>query len=251
MMKVLNDWIKNGAVMVVALAMAGVAVAAEAEPTAAQMLKWVRINSSGQEMDTTGHLRTSEGKKVPFALRMDRGAISFSFTRPKETLTLDLSGGKQDVLVKDASGKVRKLTSKSYGQSIRGTDANFEDIALRFLFWESASFEKDPKSGKRIVESVATRDCFKIRANNPRREGPYAAVFAWVDRESGALMRVQGYNWQGKCVKQFEVISARKMKKGWVLKEMRIDRIDAGTGKVVARTWLYLDKARKKSSPLF
>lgn len=223
---------------------------AASDLSADQMLGWVRHNSSGQKMDSTGHLRTSSGKKVPFSMRMDQGEVSFSFTGPDETIALDLSGPRQVVRASDGGGAMKEVPSERFGKAIRGTDANFEDIALRFLYWSGASFETE-EDGKRVVDSVATRDCFKIRANNPRREGPYAAVFAWVDKESGALMRVQGYDWSGKCVKQFEVISARKVDKVWVLKEMRIDRINPATGKVVARTWLYLDKNKKKPAPLF
>ena len=233
--------------LVVALALP---LMAEEEPTAEQMLRWVRINGAVQEGSMDGHLRDSEGKKVPFNLTMEKGGMSFAFENPKQVIALDL--GAEDLTIRESisGGELKPVPAERFGESIRGTDANFEDIALRFLFWANPSFETE-KDGSKIVDRVATRECYKIRSNNPRKSGPYAAVFAWVDRESGALMRVQGYNWNGKCTKQLEVISARKVDDAWMLKQLRVDRVDPATGKVVSRTWLNFEEPKKPVRNIF
>lgn len=225
-------------------------VIAEQEPSAEQMLRWVRINGAVQEGSMDGKLRRSDGKKVPFNLTMEKGGMSFAFENPKQVVALDLTG--EDLAISESiNGSAMKSVPMSrFGESIRGTDANFEDIALRFLFWPNPSFEKEP-NGSKTVDRVATRESYKIRANNPYKSGPYGVVFAWVDKETGALMRVQGYDWNGKCIKQFEVISARKVDKAWMLKQLRVDRIDPASGKVVSRTWLNFDEAKKPSRSIF
>lgn len=232
-----------------ALVVAGAALA-EQEPSAEQMLRWVRINGAVQEGSMDGHLRRSDGLKVPFNLTMERGGMSFAFEDPEQVVALDLSG--EDLAISESidGSEMKPVPMSRFGESIRGTDANFEDIALRFLFWPNPTFEKEA-DGSRFVERVATRESFKIRANNPRQSGPYAVVFAWVDKESGALMRVQGYDWNGKCIKQFEVISARKVDKAWMLKQLRVDRIDPATSKVVSRTWLNFEEPKKPSRSIF
>ncbi len=225
-------------------------VIAEQEPTAEQMLRWVRINGAVQEGSMDGNLRRSDGKKVPFNLTMEKGGMSFAFENPKQVVALDLSG--EDLAISESinGGEMKSVPAERFGESIRGTDANFEDIALRFLFWPNPTFEKE-SDGSKKVERVATRDSYKIRANNPNKSGPYAVVFAWVDKESGALMRVQGYDWNGKCIKQFEVISARKVDKAWMLKQLRVDQVDPESQKVLSRTWLNFEEPKTPTRKVF
>ena len=45
----------------------------------------------------------------------------------------------------------------------------------------------------------------------------------WVDKESGALLQAEAYDWQGKLIKRFEVISGQKLEGKWYLKQMRIE----------------------------
>lgn len=225
-------------------------VIADQEPTAVQMLRWVRINGAVQEGSMDGNLRRSDGMKVPFNLTMEKGGMSFAFENPKQVVALDLSADDLAISESINGGEMKSVPTERFGEVIRGTDANFEDIALRFLFWANPSFETEADGSKK-VERVATRESYKIRVNNPKKSGPYAAVFAWVDKESGALMRVQGYDWNGKCIKQFEVISARKVDKAWMLKQMRVDRIDPVSGKVVSRTWLNFDEPKEPTRSIF
>ena len=58
----------------------------------------------------------------------------------------------------------------------------------------------------------------------------------------GALMRMEGYDWNGQLAKRFEVVSAQKIEGRWFLKQMRIEEIQPGTGKVQARTYLEIKK---------
>jgi hypothetical protein len=60
-----------------------------------------------------------------------------------------------------------------------------------------------------------------------------------VDEASGALLRIEGYDWQGKLVRRFEVLTVQKIEGQWFLRTMRIENYDPATGKVANR--LYLD----------
>ena len=55
-------------------------------------------------------------------------------------------------------------------------------------------------------------------------------------------MRLEAYNWQNKLAKKFEVVSAQKIEGRWFLKQMRIEEIDPGTGKVQSRSYLEINK---------
>ncbi len=70
----------------------------------------------------------------------------------------------------------------------------------------------------------------------------YANVFLWVDKKSGALMRMEGYDADGKLVKRFEVVSTQKIDNRWFLKQMRVEEMQPGTNKVQSRTYLEIKK---------
>ena len=55
-------------------------------------------------------------------------------------------------------------------------------------------------------------------------------------------MRMEGYDWNGKLAKRFEVISAQKIDNRWFLKQMRVEELQPGTKKVQARTYLEIKK---------
>jgi negative regulator of sigma E activity len=60
-------------------------------------------------------------------------------------------------------------------------------------------------------ENVRTRKCWKLQLRAPSRESPYSNLLLWVDKASGALMRIEGYDWDAKLIKRFEVVSAQKI----------------------------------------
>ncbi|PYL14294.1 MAG: hypothetical protein DMF46_09155, partial [Verrucomicrobia bacterium] len=70
----------------------------------------------------------------------------------------------------------------------------------------------------------------------------YSNVLLWIDKTSGALMRLEGYDWNGQLAKRFEVVSAQKIDNRWFLKQMRIEELHPGTNKVQSRTYLEIKK---------
>ena len=117
---------------------------------------------------------------------------------------------------------------------MRGTGVTYEDLALKFLYWPDGRVTGD--------DSIRTRNCWKLELKAPSRQSQYSNVFLWVDKEGGALMRMEGYDWTGQLFKRFEVVSAQKIDGAWFLKQMRIEEIQPGTGKVLARSYLEIKK---------
>jgi negative regulator of sigma E activity len=60
----------------------------------------------------------------------------------------------------------------------------------------------------------------------------------WIDKASAALLRIEGYDREGKLTKRFEVVSAQKIDGQWMLKQMRVERIDPATRKTNGITYL-------------
>ena len=166
------------------------------------------------------------------------GRITFAFNNPEQEIALHLDDEDFKYTERRGGGAEKAVPARRHGERLRGTDITYEDLALRFLFWKRAE----------ILDEVEFkgRGAWKMRIDNPGSPGPYAVVYAWIDKESAALLRVQGYNQQGRCVKQFEIISGMKVGGGWMLKEMRVETMDGAGDKVVGRTYMRLKKPKER-----
>ncbi len=69
----------------------------------------------------------------------------------------------------------------------------------------------------------------------------------WIDKDSGALVRVEGYDMSGKLIRRFEVVSAQKIDDQWMLKRMRFETVDPETKKTKDIT--YLEVLGKAANP--
>ena len=212
----------------------GVAVSpvVSAPPSAKEILASVRLQQAQQQIDLQGQLRENE-KVIPFRLTQTGPVIRYTFSNPDEALQLRL-GENDSRLEEVTSGGVEKITAAQFDQKVRGTGVTYEDLALKFLYWQNARVTGD--------ESIRTRNCWKLELRAPSRQSQYSNVFLWVDKSGGALMRMERYDWSGRLAKRFEVVSAQKSEGRWFLKQMRIEEIQPGTGKVQARTYLEIKK---------
>jgi hypothetical protein len=201
-------------------------------PSAKEILDSVRMLEARQQMDLQGQLRTNE-IVVPFHLTQAGPLIRYSFSNPEEVLQLRLGENSSRLDIVTDAGAEKFATSK-LGQRIRGTGITYEDLALKFLYWPNAQVLGQ--------ENIRTRNCWKLQLRAPSRESQYSNVFLWADKASGALMRMEGYDWNGQLAKRFEVVSAQKIDNRWFLKQMRVEELQPGTNKVQSRTYLEIKR---------
>ena len=201
-------------------------------PTAREILASVRFQQAQQQIDLQGQLRENE-KVIPFHLTQTGPVIRYTFSNPDEALQLRL--GENDSRLEEVTrGGVEKIAPAQFDRKVRGTGVTYEDLALKFLYWQNARMTGD--------DTIRTRNCWKLELKAPSRQSQYSNVFLWVDKGGGALLRMEGYDWNGQLAKRFEVVSAQKIEGRWFLKQMRIEEIQPGTGKVQARTYLEIKK---------
>jgi len=219
------------AALAIALVMAA-SVCAQNFPDAQQLLAEVRLRQSQQDIDLHGQLR-QEAKIVPFDLVQSGPIVRYIFSNPDETLQLRL-GPNDSRLEEIKRNGSQKIGGAQLNEPVRGTAITYEDLALKFLYWPNA----------RVVgaDFIRTRNCWKIQLQAPARDPQYGSTLLWVDKDSGALMRMEGSDAAGKLVKRFEVVSAQKIKNRWYLKQMRVEKIDPQSGRVTARTYLEINK---------
>src|ERR1700694_4886923 len=186
-----------------------------AAPSAKEILTSVRLQQAQQQIDLQGQLRENE-KVIPFHLTQTGPLIRYTFSNPDEALQLRL--GENDSRLEEVTRSgVEKITPAQFDRKVRGSGVTYEDLALKFLYWQSVRVTGE--------DTIRTRNCWKLELKAPSRQSQYSNVFLWVDKEGGALMRMEGYDWNGKLAKRFEVVSAQKIEGRWFLKQMRIEEI--------------------------
>lgn len=207
-------------------------VAAEA-PDPAKILEIARMAQRTQSAEVRGRLRTDgQSQEYPFDLSIVPGRVQFVF--PASGLEVRLTTGNAGSRL-DAGepGKLKELSGQALHEAVLGTGVSYQDLAMQFLYWPDPKFEQE--------EVISTRRSAKILLRAPQRSSLYAAVFVWIDLDTGAIMQIEGYDWEGKHVKRFKVISGQKLGGEWMLKQMRVEDFEPGTRKVRARTYIEID----------
>ncbi len=201
-------------------------------PTPADILDQVRLQQAQQQLDLQGQLRV-DANVIPFRITQTGPVIRYTFYNPPEVLQLRL-GEKSSSLDLVLENSTKKFSASRLDDRIGGTAVTYGDLALKFLYWPRAEILGE--------ETIRTRACWKLRLQPPSRAAQYSNVLLWVDKEGGAMMRIEAYDWQGRLTKRFEVVSAQKIEGRWFLKQMRIEDLQPGTNKVLSRTYLEIKK---------
>ena len=210
----------------------GSTLIAEPTPSARQILDSARMRQVQQQIDLKGQLRQNE-IVVPFELVQSGSVVRYIFSNPDETLQLQL--GETDSRLEEISSEgVERVRPAQFDRKIRGTDITYEDLALKFLYWSNAQMLGP--------ETITAGNCWKLELRPGSSQSQYSRVVVWVHQNSGALMRLEGYDAKGQLAKRFSVVSAQKIQDRWYLKQMRIESFDPGTNKVTSRTYLEINK---------
>ena len=215
----------------------GMAVGAGAQEKAAktlaqlnadEVLRLVRYSYTLFDRDFVGRLR-KEKLEIPFTLSLQPQYIRFKFDNPPQIIHLNTSND-QFFLKEVAAGKDGPIDPANYGKTIRGTDVTYDDLSMRFLYWPAAKIIGE--------EKVKTRDCWIVEVRNPDGKGNYGTVRVWVDKGSGGMMNMVGYNNQGKAIRVFEVLHGKKIEDIWMVDQMRVETFDPETRKRVSHTYI-------------
>lgn len=202
---------------------------AQAEPDPQEILRQARFNHISQEAELTARLRSGT-RQIPFLIRLQNGEVSYQFTDPAEEIILRLRDEDSELLLR-RGGQLTTIEGSQGAEKLQKTNLTYEDLALRFLYWPGAKY-----LGR---DSLRNRPTHRIELHPHRKDSLYGAVRLWVDEASGALLRIEGYDWEGKLVRRFEVLTVQKIDGQWFLRTMRIESFHPSTGKVADR--LYLD----------
>ena len=176
------------------------------------------------------HARLREkASSTPFRIIWQEGTIRYEFSNPDQILFLKL-GDKSTEMWERQGGQSSTIIASRFDQRVRGTSVTYEDLAFRFLYWPNPTIAGE--------DHLRTRPAWILQVISPGKSSRYGVVRIWIDKESNALLRMEGFDYQGRSIKRFEVVSAQKLKGQWLLKEMRIEERDPATEKVIDRAYL-------------
>ncbi len=205
---------------------------AEEQPSARAILESVRSAQTAQTQTIRGRLRTG-GKSIPFRLVADNGTLRWEFTDPPQTIQLRLLES-DSRLEEITGGTAKRVSAARFDDKVRGSDISYEDLALKFLYWPKATIE-----GEQIM---ILRKCWIIRVEPPAKNvSQYSKAMLWIDKETGALMQAEAYGPDGRIARRFKVISPQKIDGTWLLKQMRIEGMEATRTGPADRAPTYLE----------
>lgn len=226
--------VRNLLLLLVVFLSPGIGLAAD-YPDAAELLRAMRRAQSSQKADLKGSLTAKPADasirpvEASFRFRAEGPVVRYEFSDP-DPVTLRISLGADDSeLMQSGSSSGGKFTPAQFARRVMGTDLTYEDIALKFIYWRNARVEGEDR--------MKTRPVWRIRLiAPPGGRSSYGEVVAWVDKDSGALMKAEGYDPAGKLIKRFEVVSAQVIQRAWFLRSMRVETLDPATGRALSRT---------------
>jgi Outer membrane lipoprotein-sorting protein len=207
-------------------------VAAFAQEDANAILDQIRLSQAQITRPLTGRLRPEDGEAIPFHLRLKGSEIDYQFANPPETIRLQLTDSGSILSQETAAGR-QILSGSRLQEPVRGTDVTYEDLSLRFIYWKNAKL-----NGEQRVRAIT---CSIVDVQPPSRNTAYSTVRLWIAKDRGALIKAEGFDWQAKLIKRFEIISGQKVEGKTIFKQIRIERISPENGKVLSRTYLELD----------
>lgn len=203
--------------------------------SASQIIERARIGATLQSTDLSGQI--SKGRnKTPVTLFLRNQDIQFTTGAGKERFHMRLGDGKHELFEMDDKGKQGAFPKGKLSQSIAGSDLTYEDLSLRFFYWPNPKLEGE--------ERVDIHNCWKIRLNNPGKSGDYAVMYVWIHKEYGAFMKIEGFDRQGKQLKQFTVDEVMKLPDGgYTVKKVQVSSYKDGRRSGVSS--LEFDKPKK------
>ena len=195
---------------------------------AEEILRNARLNPTARPACLSARIR-GEGNPTSLRIGLNDHVIRYEFSNPDQTLLLKLDQS-QTQLIETKGGATKAVTGTQLHDQIRDTGVTYQDLSLGFLYWPHPILQGE--------ETLKTRPAWKIDLQAPAGETLYGVARIWIDKESGAILRIEGYDKKGLLLRRFDVVSAQKIDGLWMLKQMRIESFEPGKPDPISRRYL-------------
>jgi len=249
--------------LILALAILGASSSLRSEE-ADDILLQARLSPTRSPATLRAQIR-SEEKTSPLLINLKDHVISYEFRDPDQALLLKLRP-ESTLLLEKKNGRTLPIAQSRLHDQIRDTGVSYQDLSLGFLYWPHPHLQGEETVKTRLhdqirdtgvsyqdlslgflywphphlqgEETVKTRPCWKIDLQAPAGELVYGVTLIWIDKESGAILRIEGYDKKGLLIRRFEIVSAQKIDGLWILKQMRIESFPPGDSSPTSRVYL-------------
>jgi len=195
---------------------------------AVEILQSARLSPTSHPARLRAQIR-GESSPAPLTITLKDRVISYEFSNPDQTIFLKLDP-QETKLSERLDGITTNISGTRLHELIRDTGVSYEDLSLGFLYW--------PRPILQGEQAIRTRPAWKIDLQAPSGEPIYGVARVWIDKESGAILRIEGYDKKGLLLRRFEIVSAQKIDGLWMLKQMRIETFAPGKPDPLSRNYL-------------
>ena len=193
------------------------------------ILEAARMNPTTHSAALRAQIRGEEST-LPLTIRLRNGVVRYEFTAPEQTISLKLSPTETQ-LSEQLGGTIQPVSPTHRHDQIRNSGITYQDLSLGFLYWPHPVIQGE--------ETVKTRAAWKIDLQAPVSEPLYGVARVWIDKETGAILRIEAFDKKGLLLRRFEVISGQQIDGCWTLKQMRIESFSPGNSHdVLSRNYL-------------
>lgn len=197
--------------------------------SAEALLSQARLRPTSHPVTLSAEIRGAEAL-LPLIVSIRKNEITYQLDHPEETIVITMEPH-ACLLGHTQHGLSSLMNNEERYHDIRGTGVTYDDLSLDFLYWPHPRL-----AGEETLRGLKTTIIELIPPTDAKT--PYGSARLWMDQKSGAPLRMEGWNHQGKLLKRFEMIAVQKIDGVWMLKEMRIETLDPESGKAFQRSYL-------------
>jgi hypothetical protein len=209
------------------------------QPDADAMVRSIRLSATLQQMELKGGVRKQEQSAkaaTPVHLFVKGNNMQFHLGAEKP-FHIRMGDEKADLLeILNDKGATRPFPSSRLSEPVAGTDVSYEDLTLRFLYWPNAKFEGEEKANGDL--------CYKIRLDNPGKDGAYGVVYVWVHKKYGAFWQIRAHDKKGAPLKEFQVKEVMQLPDGksYTIQQMKVSKLAGAADRIQSITYLEFEK---------
>lgn len=200
------------------------------EITAQQIMATARYATTLHNMEFKGKIKGERSTAI--LLKMLGNDLQLWYYKDTTTKGIKVLLEQDKSTIYDVTGnQANKLDPKFFGSYVENTDFTYEDISMRFLYWSHPQIHGE--------DTIKTRKCYKVKVFNPTQSGNYKFAFLWIEKNSFAVMKMEGYDFNEKHIKTLEATDVMNVDDKIVLKKMKVKTIENGRTK--SQSYLILE----------
>lgn len=208
-------------------------------PDAAQILRGVHIFNQLGGRDVSGRIESGH-IKVPLMVYSRGADVQVQIYDQKKgqwsPIHFRFGGDGLDILAWEGE-RFQRFPEGRFGDQVVGTEVTYGDLVMDFLYWPNGIVEGS--------EKIKGLDAWRVRLINPTpRQGRYAQVRVWVHQRLGVPLQTVGFDAGGRPLRRLQVADIGKVEGNFVLRRMRIDKIDPVENKIIGKSYLEFDKPK-------